>query len=280
MDERRRLLERVFSREGAAEALEDRRDPATGETVRMTPSQWALAEYDRLHGAVIAGDGEERAPAPGSSALASGKEADVPGTAQTRPSTDDAHRDSPASRRRLSKSVPYLSTVAGLLLGAVVTFAIEGMAASPPNVAGAGQSSPVSTGSGGEFATGLGDGDEGDTLQTVMNYFVDTPYVAGLSAAVTRGFDATSFHLVARAVSKTTSSAIYAARRLDDEYCLVAVTDGNRAAETCGSMDVLARRGLWLTEDAVSGIDGDPVAVTATWETDGTISWEAVPVVG
>jgi hypothetical protein len=45
-------------------------------------------------------------------------------------------------------------------------------------------------------------------------------------------------------------------------------------------MDVLARRGLWLTEDAVSGIDGDPVAVTATWETDGTISWEAVPVVG
>ena len=49
MDERRRLLGRAFSREGANEAVEEHLDPVTGEIVRLTPSQWALAEYDRLH---------------------------------------------------------------------------------------------------------------------------------------------------------------------------------------------------------------------------------------
>ena len=56
MDDRRRLFERVYSREGAEEEPREYRDPLTGATVRMTPSQWALAEYDRLHPQASADD--------------------------------------------------------------------------------------------------------------------------------------------------------------------------------------------------------------------------------
>jgi hypothetical protein len=178
--------------------------------------------------------------------------------------------------RQRRKALPFFSAAVGLAVGVALAFGIQGTAGSPPQN-GTGAPSTVTTHAGGEFAAGSGDGDEGDTLATVTNYFADTSRAVALPAAVTSGFDTTSFHPVIRSAPVQANSTIYAARRLDDEYCLVAVTAAGRAAESCGSLDVLARRGLWLTEDGVSAIDGHPVVVTATWETDGTISWEAMP---
>jgi hypothetical protein len=280
MDERRRLLHRAFSREGAAEALEDHRDPTTGETVNMTPSQWALAEYDRLH--PPAGAGRPRQLGGTRQDADADDPTDAPGS-DSAVSETDRPLGAPAGRaqwsRRWRRGLPYLSAAAGLALGAGLAFGVQGMARPSPQAGSADAPTPAARQAGGEFAAGAGDGDEGDTLATVANYFADTAHSVGLPAAVTSGFDATSFHPVIRTALVQASSTIYAARRLDEEYCFVAVTTAGRAAESCGSLDVLARRGLWLTEDAVSAIDGHAVAVTVTWETDGTISWEAVPTV-
>ena len=93
MDERQRLLERVFSRKGASEHPEDHRDPVTGETVSMTPSEWALAEYDRLHPHGGEDAGEGRAP------NAEQADARQAGTgAQTRASAGSTRRTSGRSR--------------------------------------------------------------------------------------------------------------------------------------------------------------------------------------
>ncbi|MHA7984223.1 hypothetical protein ACX9R5_00325 [Rathayibacter sp. CAU 1779] len=55
------------------------------------------------------------------------------------------------------------------------------------------------------------------------------------------------------------------------------MTGTNRAAETCGTADDIARTGLALSKEAV---DGEAVTVTVNWQRDGTISWTELPSAG
>lgn len=279
MDERRRLLERTFSREAAAESTEDHQDPITGELVRMTPSQWALAEYDRTRdplGGEVPGSTAQQAK----HAVAE-QDAEMPalGVVDDTPDREDGMPGATHSVRRRG-ALPYVAAVGGLLLGIVGTIGVEGAMRSASTDATAGGTGSIAADSRGVSSAGPGQGDEGATLAAVTNYFASARPVHGLPPAVTRGFDASSFHQVASSVMMRESSAIYAARRLDDDYCLVAITKDGGAAETCGTLDDIARTGLELTTDAVRVTDGQELTITVTWQTDGTISWAEFPLAG
>ncbi|MGN6204356.1 hypothetical protein [Humibacter sp.] len=267
MDERRRLLERVFSREGAAEHPEEHRDPVTGETVRMTPSQWALAKYDWLH-ANTREDAADSEPTDADRRGADGDVAAPDASADIR--SPEEEQDS--GRGHVRRALPYLAAVGAFLLGVVLTMGVE--AALGPR---SHPESTVDSAVRGGVAPSPGDGDEAATLVAVTRYFANTPRVDDLPADATRGFDATSFHLVTGSAHTKTRNAIYAARRLDGEYCLVVVADAERAAETCGTLDDIARHGLSLTTDVASAIRTGTFAVTVIWATDGTISWKTGP---
>ncbi|MGN6197466.1 hypothetical protein [Humibacter sp.] len=118
-----------------------------------------------------------------------------------------------------------------------------------------------------------GQGDEGATLLAVDRFFAEEPHAGPLPNAVTKGFEASSFRPLTGTANM--QDAIYAAVRLDHEYCLVVVDDGIRTAESCGTLDHIARLGLQLTKDGAGEKDGFPVTVTVTWATDGTVSWGA-----
>jgi hypothetical protein len=242
----------------------------------MTPSQWALAEYDRRHG-VHNGEGTVAGESRAESTDAHPDSA-TPGVGVEGGSLPEDDRPSgwrpPA--RRIRKALPFLAAVGGLVLGVAVAIGIEGALGSPLQNSTHG-ASPATTHSASASSAGSGEGDEGATLAAVANYFASAPRVDNLPPDVTRGFDPTSFHEVAGTVVVKESSAIYAAHRLDDTYCLVAVVGNERAAETCGTLDDIARRGLTLSKDA---IDGEASIVTVTWQTDGTISWEVLPTSG
>jgi hypothetical protein len=290
MDERRHLLERVFSREGADEPVEEFTHPITGDSVRMTRSQWLLAEFDRSHGTVATIDEQ-------TGSLAASEEKLSPtlvGDAET--GAPDAADRMPASARsrRYRNSLPYLAAACGLILGIVGTLAVQqavvptqhgsadaggSLAAGsvPTREASGDDSGSLVTGQSGPSA-GSGQGDEGATLAAVSNYFATTPQ-ADLPPTVTQGFDSTSFRSVAGTIADDATS-IYAARRFDGAYCLVAVTRAGRTAETCGTMDDIARRGLSLTEDTIDERYNEPTMVTVTWQTDGTLSWSALPPLG
>lgn len=173
----------------------------------------------------------------------------------------------------MRRALPYLAAVGAFVLGVALTVGIE--AANGP------RSQPGSTADAvpvqGDGFPSPGEGDEAATLVAVARYFANTPRVDDLPAGATRGFDSTSFHLITGSVNANEGNAIYAARRLDGQYCLVAVTDADRAAETCGTLDDVARRGLSLTTDVASAIRSGTFAVTVIWATDGTISWKSGP---
>jgi hypothetical protein len=291
MDERRRLLERVFSREGADEPVEEFTDPTTGHVERMTRSQWLLAEFDRRHGALAAADDEQA----GASAAAEDEDSSTfAGDVETQ-APDEAVRMPPSARaRRYRTSLPYLAAACGLVLGIVGTLAVQ-QALVPTNQGTTDAGGPLAAGlaptqqaSGDDAGSlvsgqsgpsvGSGQGDEGATVAAVSNYFATTPQ-ADLPPSLTQGFDATSFRSVAGTIADDATS-IYAARRFDGAYCLVAVTRAGRTAETCGTMDDIARRGLSLTEDTIDERYKEPTMVTVTWQTDGTLSWSALPPLG
>lgn len=277
MDERQHLLERVFSREGALEPVEEFTEPGTGRVVRMTRSQWALAEYDRSHGSPGADADPETASERPSDDIHELPEYAAGGAEyETRPSRPPSSQPNPGARR-FRRAVPYLAAICGLALGIGGTLAVEGALAPAPPV-GTDAGSSVAEGAAG-LSAGAGQGDEGATLAAVSNYFATAPRAEGLPLQVTQGFDATSFRRVAGTMNEDTT-AIYAARRFDGAYCLVAVTKAGSAAETCGTMDDIARRGLTLTENTVDDTYGEPAMVTVTWQTDGTLSWAALPPLG
>ncbi|MGN6197421.1 hypothetical protein [Humibacter sp.] len=283
MDDRRRLFERVYSREGAEEEPREYRDPQTGATVRMTPSQWALAEYDRLHPQAPADD--EKAP---EHRGARGRaDPDAPSAGDDggggfddfdRAHFDQEESDDEADARgtgvasRMRRAAPVLVAAAAFVLGVLVavgiTTAVGRTAPSAPVAA----STPTSAPNDEDWHPVPG--------PAVREFLNSSPRATDLPAAVTDGFVPTSFHLIAGSVSLQESASIYAAERLSDQYCLVAVANGARVAETCATLPEMAVHGLTLTKDAVRDVDGLPVAVTVTWSTDGTISWEAMPSVG
>ncbi|GAB3385919.1 hypothetical protein GCM10027568_03590 [Humibacter soli] len=286
MDERRRLLERVFSQEGASEAVEDHLDPATGQTVRMTQSEWELAQYDRRHGRLGADESAAGEAHGGSSDVSSDAESSdaesyaalsaIAAENEMPRAGGPSPRTAPRSRR-LRKALPYLAAVGGLVLGVALTIGIQStLGTTAPRGSGASSTADPAAGA----SVGSGEGDVGATLAAVNNYFGSSRGVGDLSPDVTQGFDATSFHHVAGTAAMQKTSDIYAASRLDGTYCLVAVTNAGRAAETCGTVDDIARSGLTLTQDAVLDTDGQHVTVTVIWQTDGTLTWTEIPAAG
>lgn len=283
MDDRRRLLERVYSREGAAEEQQDYRDPLTGATVRMTPSQWALAEYDRQHPLVDGTDRAADSPADHRSERTDHSAEDVT-LAPEHPRIrlgDDADQldgaeqeagDADAVAVRTRRRLPPAIVVAGaFILGVLVTVGV----ATAVSRSAAGPSAPATT-----VAVPTDDGFHPLPGPAIQEYFRNAPRVHNLPSAVTGGFVPTSFHEVAGSVNLQASASIFAAKRLDGQYCLVAVSGGVRVASTCATELGIADHGLTLTKDAVRDVDGRPLSVTVTWQPDGTLSWEATPAAG
>ncbi|MHA7985701.1 hypothetical protein ACX9R5_07820 [Rathayibacter sp. CAU 1779] len=283
MDDRRRLLERIYSREGAEETPREYLDPSTGRLVRMTPSEWALAEYDRTHapeaGTRRAAQGEDGGRAGrddaggGTLSDASDGIASYVGTVDVDGPHEHGADAAPARPALSRRALPTLLAVAGFVLGVLITVGVSATIGylAPSSPVGV-ESSPT--------PTPRDDGYRPLPGPAIEEFFAKSPRVDNLPADVTQGFVTTSFHEVAGSVRMQQSSTIYAAQRLDDEYCLVAVVDGERAAETCASLGGIATHGLSITKDAVRDLDGRPLAVTVTWETDGTISWTAMPSAG
>jgi hypothetical protein len=299
MDDRQRLLARVYSREGAAEEPQEYRDPRTGTPVRMTPSEWALAEFDRLHPAEASTaaerdaldrdlDGSRTHPiaaAARNSAARVGDATEARGSDRERPAEGAGAEGAGAgggyggratggSGRRSSvrRAAPVLIGVGAFVLGVLVatgiSAAIGGGAHAPSTPAAA--------------TTTIVPDDAFRPLPgpAIEEFFRTAPRVDDLPAAVTSGFLPTSFHLVAGSVTMQQSATLYAAKRLDDEYCLVAVAGESRVAETCSTVEGIALHGLTLAKHAVRDVDGRPLTVTVTWARDGTIMWEAMPSAG
>jgi hypothetical protein len=297
MDDRRRLLERVYSREGAAEEPQDHRDPLTGAVVRMTPSEWALAEYDRTHAVSSTGSSTPGSTMPGAKLKASdgalvgaasgalpradtgaGRgdgdgygRADAEEDAGTDEGGTDGGRRHPT---RLGRAAPVLVAAGAFVLGVLVAIGIS-------TAVGRGGPAPSTPAAAVSTSTDLSDeGFHPLPGPAIEEFFRTAPRVDDLPADVTSGFVPTSFHELASSVTMQQSARIYAAKRLDDEYCLVAVAGASRVAETCATVEGIATHGLTLAKDAVRDVDGRPLTVTVRWETDGTISWEAMPSAG
>ena len=288
MDDRRRLLARVYSREGAAEEPQEYRDPRTGALVRMTPSEWALAEFDRLHPVeaptasnVNAADGNRdrsrmrpihtddlHHEPPG------GDESD-PRSGEDEQAAEDEGDDGPTTGSsggpwsRVRRAAPVLIAAAAFVLGVLVATGISA-------AIGGGNHAP-STPAAATTTIVPDDGFHPLPGPAIDEFFRSAPRVDDLPAAITSGFVPTSFHEVAGSVTLEQSATIYAAKRLDDQYCLVAVAGGSRVAETCSTVEGIAVHGLTLAKDAVRDVDGRPLTVTVTWTTDGTINWDARP---
>ncbi|WP_460570642.1 hypothetical protein [Humibacter soli] len=270
-DRRRRLLERAYSREGATEAQRDYRDPVTGETLRMTPSEWALSEYDRMNAPAT---NDRREGAPGADRDDGGMPASSDDGGGGWNQIPDADDQLDGSRRllwaRRGILPPLLVGVAAFIVGVLATLGVSAAVGGP---AASGHAAPTPTPTRVvPFYVPL-------PAAAVEEYFHSPRIVADLPNGVTAGFDP-SFYPVANSLTLQESSAIYAARRLNGEYCLVAVAGDQRVAETCATLSGIAKHGLSLTKDVTRDLDGRPLAVTATWQRDGTISWDAMPSVG
>lgn len=319
MDDRRQLVEHLYSREGAAEEPREYRDPATGATVRMTPSQWALAEYDRRHAAEVESTdarsratsarqgsaprrADERHPVGHQGVRHHGirhfgphdhdgvredrgvREEDIAGFDDDDRNDDEgggggdepprrSPQDAPTSPWR--RATPALIACGAFVFGVLVAVGIS-------TAVGRGTGTPAAAPTAAGSATVVPYPDDFHPLPgpAIEEYFRNAPRVDDLPAAVTDGFVPTSFHEIAGTVQMQESASIYAAKRLDGQYCLVAVAGGKRVVETCATEVGIADHGLTLTKDAVRDVDGRPLAVTVTWHSDGTISWEAMPSAG
>lgn len=280
MDDRRRLLERLYSREGAAEQRREYRDPGTGATVWATPSEWALAEYDRAHRTDHDEATEQETPREegagsaggGIRGIADGPDHDLTGDGDSTGVGDSRNGSRTPPWRR---AAPVLIAAGTFVLGVLVAV---GVSAALGRGAGMPAAAPTAT----SVATGMPDSGEFHPLPgpAIEEYFRHAPPDNDLPAAVTSGFVSTSFHEIAGTVVMQESAAIYAAKRLDGQYCLVAVADGQRVAETCATETGIADHGLTLAKDVVRDVDGRPMTVTVTWHSDGTISWTAMPSAG
>ncbi|QDZ14776.1 hypothetical protein [Humibacter ginsenosidimutans] len=296
MDERRRLLERLFSREGAEEEPRDYVDPDTGAALRMTPSQWALAQYDRAHaddgaaGAVAAGSSPAESRTIGefgdgpSDRLPDRATAGVDGTANADFEDADADPSRQHASRRRHLVVTATAAAVAFVLGALLTAGITGAVGGTSSSASRSTSSEVTAGSGGALAN-LGPtrapaaGASMQTAESIKHYFSSYDASLDLPDEITTGFVPGSFHLLDGTPSPNGSTAIYAAQRGDGEYCLVAVSSMARVAETCGNVADIARHGLSLTKDGTDGA-GRLLTVTAIWQRDGSLVVDSAPSIG
>lgn len=125
--QRRELVERAYSRAGQNEVPGEYIDPGTGKTVRMRPSEWALAQHDRLR------------------ALPESKPESIVNDGVQDADEDDSeplHTITPPRRS-------WISTLgiaaAGAAAGCVALLAFQQLGVLPPTISDPGGQTPVAT---------------------------------------------------------------------------------------------------------------------------------------
>ncbi|MET0975269.1 MAG: hypothetical protein ABWX82_06345 [Leifsonia sp.] len=268
--ERERLVQRVYARSSADEPERDYTDPDTGEPVRMRPSAWELmlhdrrvAERRRADAAAIAIARAASAPeatAAAGPARSSARSPLPPGARADEIDEDDASTSSsadPARRRSPGGRMLVTGLAAGILIGAVAVAIVEGI--------GSVREEPVEA-----PAAAVG-----AMLHAVFNSRAYPPADPGERAEV--GFHPGTFRRLAGDVLTDDNVGIYAAIRTDGAFCLVSVVDDMQATSQCGTAQEIAERGLRMEKAARSPRDGELIAVTVDWETDGLITWHVDP---
>ncbi|WP_156786419.1 hypothetical protein [Microterricola viridarii] len=258
----------MYSREGAAEPVQDYRDAETGETFRMRASEWALREYDRRE--------LERQQARASALLA----------AQRQPLR--AERESGACGiRGLLLGTPRRALAAGLIGGALGATAIALVAEAV--------STELETRSVGEAAIPTVPAPlepparDSDALRRFTQANRREETFPPLLGSV---FAPDAIANVYLPLPGASGPRIYATRWSEDVACLVLVTTDERVAVSCGSVEELERTGLQL--DAylpnaltdpldlslltTASMPDAPSIIHVRWRPDGTFDIEDRPV--
>ena len=295
-DERRdQLLARVYSREGVGQPRTEHVDPATGELVSVTDSEWELLEYDRKHARHRAGEasgrttpgartpGTQRLPAAGSATLsasflaaASGPmpaAAPAPAAASGTPTSPG-----PARARRIAIVAVALAT---LLLTATAPVWLLGADRDEPTIQiSVTPRAPVPVGKpsgvrGGEQARGLG----------TMAAFLDPEHARGsLPGWLEPVFPSGRVAQLVGPDGPITGVGVYAVTTPDLIACLIARIEAAQMVWSCTSVRELAADGLVLRTPIPEGLgsggdpDGDGVSgdaarsdlLIAEWHPDGT----------
>lgn len=255
-DERSALLARVYSAAGQAEPEQWFVDPASGERMRMRPSEWALQEFDRR--AVPTQDGLG-ADAPETDAPAPERDAGV-----THPPAGD-----PVRR-------PWLRPAllgGGVAIGVVLVLGVQSVTGGPT------RSDPPRA----ESRTDA-------ESSTVLEVFGQPPLsVRMLPTELLAEFDAIDVQRIFDPSTNGGGYDVFAARKSRDLFCLVVVRTGERYLASCATEHQIQTDGLRLiavvpAPRPVSLLaDVGPTTapdwqVEVHWNRDGTFSLSGAPV--
>jgi hypothetical protein len=298
-DERRdQLLARVYSREGVGQPRTEHVDPATGELVSVTDSEWELLEYERRHARRRAGEasgrttpgagtpqapGAQRRPAAGSATVSASFLAAASGTMPAAADAPAAASDTPIppGPARARRIAIVAVAVAALLLTATAPAWLLGANRDEPTIqVSVTPRAPVPVGKtsgvrGGEQARGLG----------TMAVFQDPEHTRGsLPGWLEPVFPSGRVAQLVGPDGAITGVGVYAVTTPDLIACLIARIEAAQMVWSCTSVRELAADGLVLRTPIPEGLgsggdpDGDGVSgdaarsdlLIAEWHPDGT----------
>jgi hypothetical protein len=300
-DERRdQLLARVYSREGVGQPRTEHVDPATGDLVSVTDSEWELLEYERRHARRRAGEASGRttpgartpgAQAPGAQRLPAAGSATASAsflTAASEPMPAAAPAPAAASGTPISpgparaRRIAIVAVaVATLLLTATAPAWLPGANRDEPTIQiSVTPRAPVPVGKtsgvrGGEQARGLG----------TMAVFRDPEHARGsLPGWLEPVFPSGRVVQLVGPDGPIMGVGVYAATTSDLIACLIARIEAAQMVWSCTSVRELAADGLVLRTPIPEGLgsggdpDGDGVSgdaarsdlLIAEWHPDGT----------
>ncbi|MET0724856.1 MAG: hypothetical protein ABWY36_00800 [Leifsonia sp.] len=228
--------------------------PATGESVRLRPSEWALLEFEqeeslRREADARAGapDTESRArPLADASGIRSSQ--DAPGDDEPTPVVDRV----PWVARRRVRLVLTLAAcaVAGVLVGVAAALTVPIDAGEPGSASAAASRTLASI---------------GDVFEDANEYPAVDP---GRSISVGYG----AFRLLWKrgAGGERQDVALYAAQRGKDEYCLIAAEADRLSEAVCATAAEIALNGLHIEVPIGSRLNDDR-AMHARWGSDGVL---------
>ena len=279
LEERSALLARVYSAAGQAEVERIFVDEASGDALRMRPSEWALREFDRAQ-AVAATDAAAAAAA-GDAVSGRAVEEQRTGTGDE---ADDAASDAESSPRARRGWRGAALVAAGVAVGLIAAYGAQTVVdeTTPPTMIGR-------TGAVSYFGAA-----EPPTDHAVLAVFDRTPPdVRTLPTEILAEFDAIDVQRIYDPSTNGGDYDIFAARKSRDLYCLVLLKTGEKYQANCGTEQQIIDEGLRITavvpaQRAVSLLADNasstppptqaPWQVEAHWNRDGTFSLSGSPV--